>query len=137
MNIENLVNNLESRKSKVFGTTKVKKNLKMLVDSGEINEGTSFEVVENFYAISLEYVNKWKCNLGNSEKFKWVLLRKTPEWKKIQDSPNEELITRTERDEIRVFDQWTLIKSVIVGQLGTRNKENIPVSDRWVQIFLK
>jgi hypothetical protein len=38
MNIENLVNNLESRKSGVFGTTDVTKQLKMLVDSGEIIE---------------------------------------------------------------------------------------------------
>jgi hypothetical protein len=37
MNIENFENNLESRKSEVFVTTDVKKQLKMLVDSGEIN----------------------------------------------------------------------------------------------------
>jgi hypothetical protein len=66
---------------------------------------------------------------------KWVLLRKTPEWKEIQDSLNEERITRTETEEYCVFDQWTLIKSMIVRQLDTWNKENIPVSDRWVQIF--
>jgi hypothetical protein len=57
-NIENFVNNLESRKSEVFVTTDVKKQLKMLVDSGEINEAKFFEVVENFYETSLEYVNK-------------------------------------------------------------------------------
>jgi hypothetical protein len=34
MNIENLLNNLESRKSEVFVTTDVTKQLKMLVDSG-------------------------------------------------------------------------------------------------------
>jgi hypothetical protein len=44
MNIENLVNNLDSRKSEVFVTTDVKKQLKMLVDSGEINEAKLFEV---------------------------------------------------------------------------------------------
>jgi hypothetical protein len=64
-----------------------------------------------------------------------VLLRKTPEWIEIQDSLNAELITHTETEETRVFDQWTLIKSIIVRQLDTWNKENIPVSDRWVQIF--
>jgi hypothetical protein len=32
MDIENLVNNLESRKSEVFVTSDVKKQLKMLVD---------------------------------------------------------------------------------------------------------
>jgi hypothetical protein len=64
-----------------------------------------FEVVENFYETSLEYVNKWKCSLGNSEKFKWMLLKKTPEWKNIQNSLNEELITRTETEETRVFVQ--------------------------------
>jgi hypothetical protein len=56
----------------------------MLVDSGEINEAKFFEVVENFYETCLEYVKKWKCSLGNTEKFKWVLLRKTPEWKKYR-----------------------------------------------------
>jgi hypothetical protein len=64
-----------------------------------------------------------------------VLLRKPPEWKEIQDSLNEEFITRTETEETRVFDQWALIKSIIVRQLDTLNKENIPVSDRWGQIF--
>jgi hypothetical protein len=46
----------------VFGTTDVKKQLKMLVDSREINEAKFFEVAENFYETSLEYVNKWKCS---------------------------------------------------------------------------
>jgi hypothetical protein len=67
MNIENLVNNLESRKSEVFVTTDVKKQLKMLVDSGEINEAKFPKKFENFYKTILEYVNKWKCSLGNTE----------------------------------------------------------------------
>lgn len=58
----------------------------MLVDSGEVNEAKYTEAAENFYETSLEYINKWKCSLGNNEKFKWVLLRKTSEWKEIQDS---------------------------------------------------
>jgi H2-forming N5,N10-methylenetetrahydromethanopterin dehydrogenase-like enzyme len=62
MNIENLVNNLESRKCEVFVTTDVKQQLKILVDSREINEAKFFEVVENFYETSLEYVNKWKSS---------------------------------------------------------------------------
>jgi hypothetical protein len=61
--------------------------------------------------------------------FKWVLLRKTPEWKEIQDSLKEELITRTETEETRVFDLWTLIKSMrcwktkicCIGVLHLRN----------------
>jgi hypothetical protein len=89
MNIENLLNNLESRKSEVFVITDVTKQLKMLVDSGEIIEAKVFEVVQNFCQTSLKYINKWKCSLGNTEKFKWVLLRKTSEWKEIQDSLNE------------------------------------------------
>jgi hypothetical protein len=64
-----------------------------------------------------------------------VLLRKTPKRKDIQDSLTEELITHTETEETRVFNQWTLKKSLIVRQLDKWNKENIPVSDRWVQIF--
>jgi hypothetical protein len=47
--MENLVNNLESRKGEVFVTTDVKKQLIMLADSGEINQAKFFEVVENFY----------------------------------------------------------------------------------------
>jgi prefoldin subunit 5 len=58
VNIENLVNNLESRKSEVFVTIDVKKQMKMLVDLGESNEAKFFEVVENFYETSFEYVNK-------------------------------------------------------------------------------
>jgi hypothetical protein len=69
---------LESRRNEVFVTIDVKKQLKILVESREINEAKFFEVVENFYETSLEYVNKWKCSLGNTKKFKWVLLRKTP-----------------------------------------------------------
>jgi hypothetical protein len=42
MKIEDLINNLESRKSEVFLTTDVKKQLKMLVDSGEMNEAKFF-----------------------------------------------------------------------------------------------
>jgi hypothetical protein len=37
----------------------------------------------------------------------------------IQESLNEELITCTEPEETRVFNQWTLIKSIIVRQLDT------------------
>jgi hypothetical protein len=42
MNIENLVNSLVSRKSEVFVTTDVKKQLKVLVDSGEITKAKFF-----------------------------------------------------------------------------------------------
>jgi hypothetical protein len=56
-------------------------------------------------------------------RFKWMLLRKTPEREEIQDSVNEELIIRTHTEETRVFDQWALIKSIIVRQLDTWNKE--------------
>jgi hypothetical protein len=121
-NHENLVNHLESTKIEVFVTIDVKNQVKMLVDSEDINETKFFEVVENFYETSLECVNKWKCSLGNTEKFKWVLLMKTSEWKEIQDSLNEELITRTEAEETRVFDQWTRIKCIIVMKLDTWNK---------------
>jgi hypothetical protein len=69
MSIKNLVNNFEYRKIEVIVTTAVKKQLKVLVDSGENNEAV-FEVVENIYATSLECVNKWKRSLGNTEKFK-------------------------------------------------------------------
>ena len=44
MSIENLVKNLESRKSELFVTTDVKKQLKMLVNSGDINEAKFFDV---------------------------------------------------------------------------------------------
>lgn len=108
----------------------------MLADSGEVNEAKYTEAVEKFYETSLEYVNEWKCSLGNKEKFKWVLLRKASEWKEIQVSLNEELVTHTEAEETRVFDQWTLIKSIIVRQFDTWNKENIPVSNR-CRSFLK
>ena len=131
----NLVNILDARKSDLFVTTDVKNKLQMLVDSGEINEVKFFEVVENFYETSLENVNKWKCSLGNTEKFKWVLLRKIPEWKEIQDSLNEELITRTGTDETRVFDRWALIKAIVVRRLDAWSEENISVSERLVQIF--
>jgi hypothetical protein len=36
----------------VFITTDVKKQLKMLAESGEINEAKFFEVVDNFYETS-------------------------------------------------------------------------------------
>jgi hypothetical protein len=76
----------------------------MLADSGEINEAKFFEVVENFYETNLEYVNRWKCSLGNIEKFKRVLLRKTSDWKEIQDRLNEELITCKQTEETRILD---------------------------------
>lgn len=40
----------------------------MLADS--VNEATFFEVVENFYDTGLECINNWKCNAGNTERFK-------------------------------------------------------------------
>jgi DNA primase large subunit len=77
-----------------------------------------------------------EVQLGNTENFKCVLLRKTTEWKEIKDSLNEELITRIETEEIHVFDQWTLIKYKIVRKLDKWNKENIPASDG-CRFFLK
>jgi hypothetical protein len=34
-----------------------------------------FEVVENFNETTLEYVNKWKCSSGNTEKLKVVIIK--------------------------------------------------------------
>ena len=45
MNIDNLVNNLESRKCELFITIDVKRQLTKLVDSGEITESKFFEVL--------------------------------------------------------------------------------------------
>ena len=135
MNIDSLVNNLESRKSELFITVDVKKQLTKLVDSGEITESKFFEVVNNFFETSLDYVKKWKCSLRNTEKFKWALLRKIPIWKEIKDSLNEEFITRTGTDEVRVFDQWSLINPIVTRRLDAWNQENVAVSDRWVQFF--
>jgi hypothetical protein len=42
-----------------------------------------------------------------------MLLRRTPGWKEIQGSLNKEFIARIETEETRVFDLWTLTKSVI------------------------
>jgi hypothetical protein len=39
--------------------------------------------------------------LEKTERFKWVLLRKTPERKEIQHRLNKEHITRTETEETR------------------------------------
>jgi hypothetical protein len=47
MNTEDIVNNSEFRKSEIFVTTDVKKQLKMLVDSGEINEAKFVELVRS------------------------------------------------------------------------------------------
>ena len=135
MTIKNLQKNLESRKNEVFVTMEVKKQLQMLVDSGEINKTKFFETVQGFYENGIEYINKWKCSFGDAERFEWVLLSKTPEWKEVQDSLNEELLSHTKIEETHLFDQWVLIKSIIVRDLEAMNKENIPVCDRWVKIF--
>lgn len=135
MNIENLSNNLESRMNESFITKDVKKQLTVLVDSGEITEAAFLKVIKHFYETSLEYINKWKCSLGNAEQFKWVLLRKMPEWKEIQDSLNEELITQTKINESHLFDQWVLIKVIVENKLQTWNEGNVIISERWVQIF--
>jgi hypothetical protein len=42
----------------------------MLVDQEKLMRLNFFEVVQNFYETSLQYVSNWKCSLGNSEKFK-------------------------------------------------------------------
>jgi hypothetical protein len=55
MNIDSLVNNLESRRSELFITVDVKKQLTKFVDSEEITESKFFEVVHNFFQTSLDY----------------------------------------------------------------------------------
>jgi hypothetical protein len=45
------------------------------------------------------------------------------------------IITRTGTQETRVFDQWALIKAIVVRRLNAWNEGNISVSDSWVQIF--
>jgi hypothetical protein len=64
------------------------------------------------------------------------LLRKIPVWKEIQDSLNEEFITRTGTDEVRAFDQWSLIKPTVARRLDAWNQENVAVSDKWLKFFL-
>ena len=91
--IENLLNNLKLKKQERFVTLDVKKQLEILVESGEIAEEKFFEVVESFYDTSLQYADKWICSLGNMDKFKWILLNKTPTWKEIGDSINHEILT--------------------------------------------
>ena len=55
---ENLMNYLKLKKQERFVTLDVKKQLKILVESGEIDEEKFFEVVESFYDTSLQYAVK-------------------------------------------------------------------------------
>ena len=112
MTIENLLNNLKLKKQERFVTSDVKKQLEILVESGEIAEEKFFEVVESFYDTSLQYADKWICSLGNTDKFKWILLNKTPAWKEIGDSINHEILSCVQAEETRLFDQWVLIKLI-------------------------
>ena len=86
--IKNLLNNLKLKKQERFVTSDVKKQLETLMESGEIDEEKFFDVVESFYDTSLQHADKWICSLGNTDKFKWILLNKTPAWKEIGDSIN-------------------------------------------------
>ena len=135
MTIENLLNNLKLKKQERFVTLDVKKQLEILVKSGEIAEEKFFEVVESFYDTSLQYADKWICSLGNTDKFKWILLNKTPAWKEIGDSINHEILSCVQAEETRLFDQWVLIKLIAERHVDDWNEENLPVSDRWLHIF--
>ena len=86
-------------------------------------------------AASLQYADKWICSLGNTDKFKWILLNKTPAWKKIGDSINHEILSCVQAKETRLFDQWVLIKLIAERHVDEWNEENLPVSDRWLHIF--
>ena len=105
------------------------------MESGEIAEEKFFEVVESFYDTSLQYADKWICSLGNTDKFKWILLNKTPAWKEIGDSINHEILSCVQAEETRLFDQWVLIKLIAERHVDEWNEENLPVSDRWLHIF--
>ena len=133
--IENLLNNLKLKKQERFVTWDVKKQIEILVESGEIAEEKSFEIVESFYDTSLQYADKWICNLGNTNKFKWILLNKTPAWKEIGDSINHKILTCVQAEETRLFDQWVLIKLIAERQVDKWNEKNLLVSDRWLHIF--
>ena len=68
-----------------------------------------------------------------TDKFKCILLNKTPAWKEIGDSINYEICVQAE--ETRLFDEWVLIKLIAERQVDKWNEENLPVSDRWLHIF--
>ena len=84
------MNYLKLKKQERLVTSDIKKPLKILAESGEIDEENFFEVVESFYDTSLQYAVKWICSLGNTDKFKWILLNKTPARKEMGDSINHE-----------------------------------------------
>ena len=124
--IENLLHNLKLKKQERFVTSDVKKQLEILVESGEIAEEKFFEVVESFYDTSLQYANKWICSSGNADKLKWILLNKMPTWKKINDNINQEILTCVQAKETRLFDQWVLIKLTAERQVDKWNEGNLP-----------
>lgn len=95
----------------MFVTIDVRKQFRLLIDTGEIDEAWFFKVVDNFYEESLGYINKWKCNLENVEKFEWVLLKKTSELNYIHNF------------------------SLSVGQVISWIKECIFPCDQWVCLF--
>ena len=133
--IENLLNNLKLNKQERFVTSDGKKQLEILVGSEEIAEEKFFEVVKSFYDTSLQYADKWICSLGNTDKFKWILLNKMPAWKEIDGSIKHEILTCVQAEETRLFDQWVLIKLIAERQVDKWNEKNLPVSDRWLRIF--
>ena len=105
MTIENLLNNLKLKKQEKLENSNVKMRFEILVKLRKIAEENFFEVVESFYDTSLQYADKWICSLGNTDKFKWILLKKTPAWKEIADSFNHEILSCVQAEETRLFDQ--------------------------------
>ena len=73
--------------------------------------------------------------MGNTDKFKWILLNKTPAWREIGDSINHKILSCVQAEETRLFDQWVLIKLIAERHVDEWNEENLPVSDRWLHIF--
>ena len=101
----------------------MKKQLAIFIESKDIAENKFFKVIDYFYNTCLQYANKWKSSLGNTEKLKWIFL-KTPQWKEIHDSINKEILICTQVEEAHVFDQWVLIKE------GYNNKRSKLIMER-------
>ena len=73
--------------------------------------------------------------MGNTDKFKWILLNKTSAWKEIGDCINHEILSCVQAEETHLFDQWVLIKLRAERQVDKWHEENLPVSDKWLHIF--
>ena len=136
MIILDLKEKFDYRLSQDYVPLLLKNDLKFLINDGQINENYFMGHVRNFYKNVIDYLSKYCEQYSEFQKFNWIQLNKSMEWKDVEDSIlyYMENVSNNLEENVLV-DEISFVNKYVEKNLDRWVEDKTKSDQKWVEIF--